>query len=80
VVEHDSFDRQARALYFDLGTSGEFKNIGAESVTPGHARTVDFVDSEYVASKRPGYKNTSSSSPEKEMDGKKSTNKQKYIE
>lgn len=43
VVENDSFDQQAKALYFDLGTSGEFKN-GAEGAA-GQSRTVDYVDS-----------------------------------
>ena len=48
VVENDSFDKQARALYFDLGTSGEYKNTGHDAAL-GQARTVDYIDGEFKA-------------------------------
>ena len=41
----DSFDKQAKALYFDLGTSGEFKNDAVHQ-----SKTIDYIDGEYTAS------------------------------
>ena len=39
----DSFDKQAKALYFDLGTSGDFKNDGQVQ----QSKTIDYIEGEY---------------------------------
>ena len=79
MVENDSFDQQARALYFDLGTSGEFKNTGADGAT-GQARTVDYIDPAPSISKRPGVVTSKLTNSAERGDGKRSANKQKFIE
>lgn len=71
VVDHDSFEKQARALYFDLTTGSEIKGAGVPA---------DYVDDEYSASatRKPSGSHKLSGSSERES--KKFLNKQKYIE
>ena len=88
AIEHDSFEKQAKALYFDLGSPSDNPNKNCENIVQ-QAKTVDYVaaDGKYMTSNAGGRKlitggtRSNNGSAEKALvDTKKQQNKQKFIE